>query len=587
MPLARAEVEDEFTPFVDDLTDFTEELQEVLADASDAMDAVEFHLEAGSPPDLYSDEYELVKDFTSILDRIKVHLDELEPKIEDWHDHYDNFTPYEQERIDEVVSLVERLELIYDGYYFEAMELLERYKTGEEAFKERYWTLRMSGDVMLADGKAYGSPQDRGDFRLTAKWERSDGILLEITERIVNDRRFVKSRSFITETREKFPTEGGNITLRQRFENVKGLDEQSIDRTGWRIEFDWDQNYGDSGSYFRLNGRLQERDFDNTPARSYDYFRAYGFLHHEVGKRHSAEIEYDRYDFDFGNGSIISHYADDLRLGWETSVGAGWVISADYSMLDKVYDVSPSLSYTEDRLDVAARLDYSEEFRFDLRYRDIANDRNNTTTLPGLNDYDETRWETRIYFSPWETVDVNFRGVFRNKDYTLENPLELDEEMLNVRVNFYPTRRLRMFVEGEIDDFEYLEDALSFRRQKLRTGFTYRFGNYSNVGFEYTITDQEYASASGRDFSLNKVQVSYNKFWKKFRLRVMGSISELSQDDPSSINLYDTDKISAELAWRMSANTRLTLGADYLNREYDNQPDVRDWLLYARLGFNF
>ncbi|MCD6119643.1 TonB-dependent receptor [bacterium] len=588
LPLS-AQVQDEWTEYTDILNDFAVELRNTLPAGSEAAEKVEFHLKAGSPAESFGDYLADLSGFVVLLDRIRKYIDEIEPQLSDWHDHFDEYTPREQGRISEVNDAVERLMIIYDGHYSIAVDLLARAESlGAEVPQ---WRFGISGDVMAALGEAYDEKQSLGDYGVTFTWKRADGLTLEFLERGEHDHRLTNTRSQTTAARQRFEFNDGDLTLREQYKSVDGVDVPTNSRDEWLLELDFNKGYGNLGSYLRLRGKVEDRDYNQNPARSYDYNRLSAFIHHEINLRHSAELEYDHYEYDYGIGSLISQNTNRYRVGWEASMPNGVVLSADYYGTDKDYDDSPTLSYTENTLGLGARWDHSSKFTCDLRFKSIANDHNELVaqgaTETGIDDFDETKWEGRVYLAPRSNLSFNLRGIYRNKDYALEDSYELEQSQVSLLTNYQASARLRLFAQGTFDAYDYFDNGISFDRTRMRAGFTYAFPGSGSVGAEYSVTSQDYSENDFRNYTLGEFQASYSKYWKQFRLRLLGSISELSQDDAASTNAYSSNRVSLELTWYVSPHSRFSVGTDYLDRDYDNQLDVTDWLMYARLGFNF
>ena len=128
---------------------------------------------------------------------------------------------------------------------------------------------------------------------------------------------------------------------------------------------------------------------------------------------------------------------------------------------------------------------------------------------------------------------------------------------------------------------------MTFDRSTVRGGCVYTFPGASSVGAEFRFTQQSFDEAKDRDYDLGEFTASYNKYWTNFRLRAQAGIAELSQPTANSTNIYTQSKFAFDLTWFASPNVRLSIGSDFLDRNYDNQPDVTDWLGYLRLAFNF
>ncbi|MEP0813569.1 MAG: hypothetical protein HRF49_02745 [bacterium] len=583
---AHGQVQDEFTPYINNLTDLLSELDQSFAEASAALNVVEESLDAGAPTESYAYYASSVEEFVALLDRIGRYLVEIDPKLDVWADRFDDFSPNEQERITEVVFLADKLALVYDGYSEAASEALIAYRSRSKEGAGK-WRFGFYGEAALGDGDAYGSSQSMTDFKIGASWKRSDGSLIDVSHRYENSHRFLNLATNTTQARQEFPVGAGEVRFFEQYQDVEGLSSAAFDRHEWRYEFDWEQPFGKRGSYFRLRGRWDDRTFEQSESRSYKFNRLNGFIRHEINKQNTADAEWERSKFDYGTGGLLSHVNRNFRIGWETRPGTGFELRNDFYSVDKNYQDSPSLSYDEGAYQIGLKWDANQYLSTDLRYRTLSNDRNDSGNPGNLNDYDEDRFEARVYVKPNPDLNFTLRALTRNKDFTVNDPYELEQNMFSGEAEYWASPRLRVYCENTFDEYDYISDAASFDQFRFRTGFTYSFPDYSNVGLEYTRTDRNFDTSPLRDFVVSGVQGSYNKYWKNVRLRLQGSVEDLDQNDSSSTNIYTTDRLAAEVTYYPSSNYRFSLGTDYLFRDFANQDDIEDWLIWARFAFNY
>jgi hypothetical protein len=588
---ARAQVQDEWTPYLDTLNDYAAEVASVMPDGAASLDKVALHIKAGTPRNEFEDEIAKLADFIAVLERVKGYLDSIDDDLYAWTEKIDEYDAAQQNRIRDVSSYAERLRLIVDGYYLEAVEMKARAEGVKVEGEAATWRFGFSSEAGVASGEAYDQKQGSGDYNLNLKWERSDGLLLELTGQAENNHIFENTHSQTLASRQRYDFEGGSIQLREQYKDTDGLDNAANTREDWLIDLDFNKEYGGLGSYFRLNGTYQDRPFKFAVNRSYTYKRFFGIVHHELSEMHSAEVETDVYEFNYGPNTFLSQETVNYRLGWESALENGIVLSADYYGTDKDYPDSQAFSYTENALRLGAKWEPSSSFVFDFRFKTIGNDRNEIAPQGqvemGVNDYDEQSYEARIYAAPQDNLIFNFRGILRDRTYTIASPFDLEQGSLSLHADYYPSENMRLFAEGVLDRYDYATDLMTFDRHTLRGGCTYIFPGASSVGAEFSFTEQSYDENNARDFDLGEFLASYNKYWKNFRLRAQGGISELSQPDANSTNIYAQSKLALDLTWYASPNVRLSVGTDFLDRNYDNQPDVTDWLMYAKLAFNF
>ncbi len=585
-----SQVQDEWSPYLDKLGDLTAEVSGSLASVESAASGAELAIRAGMPPEEYAGEVETLKKFLLVLDRVNAYFAEIAPKLADWQDRFNDYSPANQARIIEVRDAYERLSLVYDAYVDTCVSIVTYADAGAvpESLK---WRFNVTGDLYLAEGRAYGTSQHNYDMNVGLKWERTDGLILEYMGRVENDHRYNNTGSVTNSFRQKFNVPRGDVTLRQKFRQTDGLDNPALSHDEWSFDADYNQDYGDAGSYFRFRGTLLERDYDNNAARTYDFNRIFGFVHHEVSPAHTAEAEYTRYEYNYSAGSFLSQTTRNYRLGWESLTPQGVVLSANYYNTDKNFPNVPSFGFSEDAWQLGARWDYSRQFGADFRYRTTDNNKSSAVPIyqgPSVaDDYNERRIEARFYANPNEELSLNLRGMVRDRNYDSTNPYQLDEKMLELLATYYPARHVRVYADGRLRNFDYVEPRLSFDRQEFRAGFTYSFRNMSSVGAEFKISDQLFDVDDGRDFTIKEFQATYNKYWRYLRLRVLAGVSDLSQEASASPNIHTTDRFSAELSWYPNEIVRFALGTDYLGRHYANQADITDWMLYARMGFSF
>lgn len=585
-----AQVQDEWSPYIDRLNDLTAEVNGSLAGVESAMGSAELAIRAGLPREEYATEVETLKKFLLVLDRVNTYFADIAPKLADWQDRFDDYSPLEQARITEVRDAYERLSMIYDSYVDICVSIVTYADAGAVPESLR-WRFNVTGDVYIGEGQAYGNSQHYYDGSVGLKWERTDGLILEYMGRVENNHRYNNTGTFTNAFRQKFNVPRGDVTLRQRFQQVDGLDNARISRDEWSLDADYNQDYGMDGSYFRFRGTLLERNYDNNASRSYDFNRIFGFIHHEVAPEHSAEAEYTRYEYSYTTGSMLSQTTRNYRLGWESQLPRGIILNADYLNTDRNFPNIPSFGFNEDAWQLGARWNYSSQFGADFRYRTTENNKSSAQQIyqgPSVaDDYNERRMEARFYIAPQEDLSFNLRGLVRDRNYATANPYQLDEKMIELLATYYPARHVRLFADGRLRNFDYVEPRLSFDRQEFRAGFTYSFRNMSSVGAEFKISDQLFDIDDSRDFTIKEFQASYNKYWRYFRLRVLAGVTDLSQEASASPNIHTTDRLSAEFSWYPNEIVRFALGTDYLGRHYANQPDITDWMLYARMGFSF
>ncbi len=590
LPLT-AQVIDDWSPYIDSLNDLTAETVSKFSDARGAMAKLELVAKADTSADAYASEIAVVKGFVATLERVKTYLDSIDRDLYAWNEKYNEYTAEQQQRIDEVNALVNRLSVLYDGYNRDAVDLLRRIEGIDVTAESPYWKFGFNGEIMAAYGEAYGTGQNLGDYSLNFVWERSDGLLLEVGERASNEHRNTNTRTQTTSARQRFDFDRGYIQLKEYYKDVDGLDNTRNTREEWRVDFDFSKDYGKRGSYFRVDASHEDRSYTNAAASSFTYNNIFGLVHHELNDRHSAEGEFDYYEYNFGVGGVLSQETFRYRLGWETAFPNGVVLNADYLATDKDFPDSQVFSYTENALRLGARYDHSDRLRFDLRFSTLTNDRNEIVPQgqveTGANDYDENSFEARIYTAPREDLNVNIRGFYRDKSYVITSPFDLKHGAISLYSDYHASNRLSLFAEGKYDQYNYGSDVMSFDRSVIRTGMTYSFPGASSVGAEYSFTEQTFDNNGTRDYTIGEFLASYNKYWKNFRLRATGGLNQLSQHDPQSTNIYSGSRFSCELTWYANPNMRFSIGSDVLDRNYDNQADVTDWLTYVRLAFNF
>lgn len=466
------------------------------------------------------------------------------------------------------------------GPEYAAYEPVGGYRGRPSRGRRTGWSV--DGSIALGTGSASFADNDFQEFFLRESLNLLNGDHYEFYQEYAVDHSYFNSTTLTLGARQRLRDwlADGDLRLIEEFRLYRDRDSSSNDRQEGYFSLAFDPEWYCGRLRADLDYRYRIRVYEAFSTRSYIHNSARAGLFYDLtpGLETAVRTRFD--DYNFSAGSTRSHNRHSIGNEWEWQATPELLLQAGVEQQRKSYNTTKDRSYDRRSYEAGVRWDASDATRIEVRGEAIDYDRE----FDPEESYEDTQGELRVRHELAEWADLDLRVGERQKEYDL-NPLDdLDQSLVEVRLNLNPDRRWNVFANvGEVQ-YDFAQAARAFSRRDAGLGVNYWQGAW-RAGADYYRREYSFAEFSSRNYSRDDINLDLGYRLDRQRWRVYYGIALLDQDDPASVNGYEETRAGAQWDYKLDSKTQLELRYETSDRNYDALGSIDYSLLEARLEF--